>query len=208
MAGLCTGGGLSWATGELTLLGPREQEWANESGCPIDTWNGLAIDPVTGKLWAPPQNSVRMETDTAAGSLVVPTGVATDDLSDLEVELTTGECVSGYFEATLSGGFAGWRAASGNFWTVQRYVTVYLDGVPTAFTGMQVVSAIENNSGGVLSSGNACDGYSVGVLTSPGQEVRVVAHYELDVLTYTANAANGLQWRPPELRGVLWSRRT
>lgn len=205
MAGICAGPGLATEGGLLTLDGPRSQEWPSPAGCTVAANNGLRIDPVTGKLWTPPDPIISDATDTAATLAVVPAAVGTTALGTLEIYQEARLCTRSFWLGEITGGYAGLRAGDGNFWAVQRSITVMVNGAPVAFTGMETVASIENNSGGVIGLGSIPDATTLRLQLSNGDNVRVTAVYQLEVFTFSASAANGLSWRPPAATGILWS---
>lgn len=205
MAGVCVGDGLATEDGLLVLDGPRSQAWPSPVDCTLEANNGLRVDPGTGKLWAPPDPLISDETDAGAPQAIVPGGVGTIALDTLVIQQQARICTRSFWLGQIVGGYAGFRMASGNFWAVQRTVTVEVNAVPVAFTGLETVGAMENNAGAVLGNGAPVEAMTLRLQLSSGDTVRVTATYQLEVFTYTANAANGLSWRPPAITGVLWS---
>jgi len=200
MAGICAGPGLTTdEDGQLQLFGPVEEAW-NEADCV----NALRVDPGTGKLWAPRARLIHART-TQPGSTATPTLAGTFTLTTLDHEQTAPACSDAKFVALLTGGYLGQRMGSGNWWAVRRYITVELNGAPVAFTGLEPVGGLENNSGGVLGASAALDATVAAALDVPaGQTVRVLAHYEHTRLTFTASAANSYDWRPPVIDGFMF----
>lgn len=208
MAGICAGPGLDVVGGKLQLAGARSVAWPSAgAACALDVANGLRVDPDTGIPWVPPDARIIYERgiQTGADRTLVPATSATKQLSSLDLTMEAPLCRRSLFRGSLQGGFAGWRLYSGNLWVLQRYVTLSINGAPVAFTGMQDVSVIENNSGGAISGGGAIDGLEVFANLTAGQVVRVQASYQWDPVTFTDNAVNSLAWRAPQLQGVLWT---
>lgn len=206
MAGTCTGPGLTTGPdGKIEVQGARELVWPNEGACHIAANNGLFIDPVTGNLWVRPAGRVLRKTTTGASITAVPTVSGTYPLTTLTHEQTALECSSATFVGILSGGYIGQRMGNGNWWAVERYVTVYKNAVPIGFTGSQPVASLENNSGGVLGTSGAVDPLTVSVDLDPGDTVKVVAAYEHHRLAFTTAVANGYDWRPPSITGLLFT---
>lgn len=203
MAGTCWGDGVGTdADGKLTILGPRAGAWPGGTGCPIGTGNALRVDADTGLLWVAPM-SVSVARATQANRSIAPTAVGVVQLTAVALEVTAPACGPAVVRFDVTGGYAGCRAVTGNFWTIQRYLTVYIDGAPTAYTGLEPVGGIENDSGGVLATSGAVDPNVVHVPATAGQKVRLLAHYELNVQTFSANAVNGVAWRPPRIEGMI-----
>lgn len=204
MAGLCTGLGITTdpTTGLLTLDGARQVAWPY--ACLPSAANGLRVDPGTGTAWVPPDFETLVVDAEGPDKHVVPSVVGSGLIQELVTEQTVPDCGKARWFCWILGGHAGWRQASGNFWAIERSVTIEIDGVPVGFSGVQQVSVAENNSGGVMSSGSAVDAYQVHDLLDPGQTIKVTATYNLHTYTLTANAVNGLAWRAPKLTSTLW----
>lgn len=203
MAGLCTSLGITTdADGKLMLAGARQVAWPY--GCLIGAANGLRVDPVTGNAWAPPDLETLIDTAQGPNKNVVPSVVGTGLIQELVTEQTAPECGKARWLVWITGGHAGWRQGNGNFWAIERVVTITVDGVVVGFSGMEQVSVAENNSGGIMSSGSAVESVMVDGMMNPGQTIKVVATYNLATYTLTANAANGLAWRSPKITSTLW----
>jgi hypothetical protein len=208
MAGICEAGGLTVVDGKLELSGPPELAWPGP--CTIEEGNALRIDPGTGKVWAP-QALVRRKTTTGDTITAAVTVSGTYPLGDDLVHTQTAPSCAPYdvrFIATLSGGYFGQRMGTGNWWAVRRFVTIYVNGVVVAFTGLQTVAGLENNSGGVLGAGGAVDPLTITAPVPAGQVVKVVASYEHQRLAFTANPANSYEWRPPVIDGFMFALET
>lgn len=199
----CTGPGLDIdPTGRVVLVGPRSEEWPED--CDIAALNGLRTDPVTGDVWAPPDLEITRAEHTGAGRFIIPPDTNPGTLHILQVEHTA-DCRPCHVQLSATGGFAGFRMASGNFWVVRRRFTTYVNGSPVATTGLEPIAVCENNSGGVVSQGTVCDSAVYGVLLDAGDTIRFNAYYELEPAALVSNAANGFTWRPPDVRLAAWT---
>lgn len=207
MAGRCVGLGLTTDDqGRVAVLGARQVEWPNEGSCPIAANNGLRVDPVSGALWVPPDG--RLIRERAVGGTdgtFVPTVAGSYLLTELVLEMDAPACADAQMVVVVNGGFIGQRMGNGNWWAVQRYLTIYLDDVVVGFTGNQTVASLENNSGGVLSSSGPVDPVVVTLDVPAGSTGKVLAHYEHNRLAFTASAANGYDWRCPVLDGLMFT---
>lgn len=205
MAGLCSGLGLTTdpVSGLLTLDGARQVSWPY-SCLPADA-NGLRVDPVAGTAWVPPDFQTYFDVSVGPNKNLVPGGVGTTLLQTLTTTQKVPDCGRARWVYWILGGHAGWRTASGNFWTVERDVVVEVDGVVVGYTGgYEQVSVSENHSGGVIASGSAVDAVMANGILEPGQTIKITANYNLRVYTYAANAVNSLAWRSPRLTATLW----
>lgn len=205
MAGICAGPGLESAGGLLQLAGARSQ--AFPAGCSLGALNGLRVDPDTGDAWVPPDAifSAAQGAQTGADRTIAPASSAAVLLSKLDLTMTAPACRRSLFLGDLAGGYQGFRAGTGNFWLLSRFVTIYVDGAPIGFTGLQPVGGLENNSGGAISIGGPVEAQPIRVQLTAGQKIRVYAEYSFDPATFTASAVNALTWRAPKLNGVLLS---
>lgn len=206
MAGICTTGGLTVdADGKLGIQGARPGAWPSEGSCPIAANNGLRLDTVSGNLWVAPPGDVLQKVTAGVEDTATPTLAGSFQIAHLEHEQVVPACADAQFVAHLSGGFIEQRMANGNWWTVQRYLTLYVNGIAVAFTGTQDVATLENNSGGTLSGGGAVDSTTIIRPVTAGQTVKLVAHYEHNRLAFTAGGANGYVWRSPSIVGQLFT---
>lgn len=212
MAGICTAplSGLTTIDGALAIQGARSGGWPGDPGsCRIGDKNGLRVDPVTGNLWTSPDVTITRGSSTVNGSdrSVEVTNFfgPTMDLTSLKLEMTAPGCGKSVFQGSLAGGYAGFRCANGNNWTLQRFFSMFVDDVPVGFTGLQPVNTVENATGANFSVGGPVESSRLYIELTPGQKVRVEAVYSLYLGTFTANAVNFLTWRAPVLQADLWT---
>lgn len=199
MAGSCTGVGIRInAFNEVEADVDRRQVWPYTAQ--LASKNGLRGDPETGQLWAPPDQIVSKVEAIGVAKTIIPTDAATVALTDLTVTMTAStdhdQVMFGLF---LSGGKAGFRMGTGNFWLVNHIVTTYDNGTPTTFTGSEDCASAENNAGGSIGFSLTPDAL-IGWHVKPGGTVfKVTASYSFDPLTFTDSPTNGFAWRPPRL---------
>lgn len=204
MAGLCTGLGLTTdEDGKLMVAGARQQPWPY--ACTIASQNGLRVDPVTGAAWAPPDFRSDVVGEVGPNKNLVPADTGSTLVQTLTTSQTAPACGKARWLCWILGGYAGWRQGSGNFWAIERAISIEVDGNPVGFTGLQEVSRAEHNAGGgALSSGGPIESFMADGLLEPGEKVEVTASYYLNVSGLTANVLNGLAWRSPRITSTLW----
>lgn len=206
MAGICAGLGLDTdASGHLFIPGPRQVSWPNETACRIAANNGLRVDPATGNLWVPPDARMMHLATHGDAKTQVPTSAGTVTLTHLDHRQTAPVCSDCQFVGVLSAGFLGTRMGSGNWWQVDRSITIYVDGTAVGFTGSQPVAVTENNSGGVLGQGGAVDSLLIYATVPAGKVIRLDATWIHNRVTFATAAANGITWRPPSIDGFLYT---
>jgi len=204
MAGSCVDQGIGIdGDGNVILSGATSKEWPNEAGCPIASNNGLHFDPVTGHAWIPPRVAPHYEVVIEEGTTITPADDDTVDLGTFELEHTVGPCGQRRVIIEIGGGYNAYRLYSGNFWLLKRYATLFVDGTPESFTGLEIVTACENNSGGAVSQAGPIEMTPFSWVLDPGQTVKVVTSYQLEFPGFTANAVNSFVFRPPPIRATF-----
>lgn len=205
MAGTCYGDGLTVdGQGRLALDGPVEAEWPPGPTCSIAVNNGIKTDPATGKLWVAPRSIIARDSAVGINRETVPNGTGIDNLTTTTLQMQARQCERMMSVFHVTGGYFAVRQATGNFWILQRYLTIEVNGAPVAFTGMQPIGGAENNSGGIISQSGPVENVTLTTELDPGDLIKLTAHWEMSILTFSANGANGVTWRPPRLEGLLY----
>lgn len=205
MAGQCWGDGIKVDDqGRLSLSGPRAVAWPGGPSCTLAANSGLKVDPVTGELWVAPRSVISTTAVTKPNRTIVPAGAGIVALSHLELTMTARDCERMLAVFHVTSGYCGMRQGSGNFWIVERYFTIYVNGVAVAFSGSEDIGGGENNSGGAITQLGPVENATFPRDLDPGDVVKLVADYQLNVATYAASGVNNLQWRPPRIEGILY----
>lgn len=203
MAGACVGDGLRNNAGTIELYGPRSAAWP--SGCAIGAANGLNTDPVTHKAWVAPALVITGRDVAPDLQVIHPTNDDLHQLGEVTMTQTVGACSRTFMQAHLGGGYAGFRLASGNFWRIQRRITLYVNGAPTAYTGLEDAAGSENNSGGITSQGSPLEAMPIIATLNAGDTIKVLAHYELLLDGFADNVANRLTYRLPRITAGFYT---
>jgi hypothetical protein len=206
MAGSCTGLGVRInRNNEVEAAVDRKEAWPYPGSAA--TKSGTRVDPVTKLLWTPPDSVVKVaEAPLGPNKVVSPPDTDTIRLTDLSLEMVASKDHDQVmFSFSLSGGYVGFRLGAGNFWAVYRYVTTYLNGVPTTFSDWEEVAGAENNASGAIGSSTVPDSFEGWKVVAGGVKFKVVARYELRPLAFTDRAVNSMAWRPPRLQIMQWS---
>lgn len=207
MAGLCVSHGLDTNNeGKVFLAGARPVAWPY-SECSLDANNGLRYDPVTDKAWVTPPTKIEVEVETAADRDIVPTAEGTTVLRHLHLEHNTLKCGNGFIMVNLTNGHAGFRMGQGNFWLLNRYITLTIDNVAVLYTGLETIAAAENTATGGTTGVRypIAEAAPVQWFLDPGVKVEVDVHYELDVASYAASGANGFTFKPPVVAATFFT---
>lgn len=206
MPGVCTGYGVRInGFNEVEASVDRIEPWPYPGFASLKS--GVRVDPLTGLLWAPPDQIIQVtEAPLGPNKTVIPNSDATIKLIDLSLEMVASKDHDQVlFMFHLVGGYQGYRMGNGNFWAVYRYIVTYDNGNPTTFSGIEEVGGCENNAGASLGSASTVEGM-IGMAVKPGgTKFKVLAHYELRPLAFTDGPTNAFAWRPPRLQVAQWS---
>ena len=203
MAGTCVGAGLDIdGDGQLELRGARSLAWPYP--CDIGVRNGLRVDPVTNKAWVKPPQIVGHSAVSGPDRSIAPASAADIAIGHYEVTHTASACSQEFVRYAVTGGFAGFRLKSGNFWILQRYVSLFVNGSPVATTGLQPIAECENNSGGVTTQGAVLEGTESDLVVNAGDVVKLVADYTLQLPGFDADVLNNFVYRAPRVSLTAW----
>jgi hypothetical protein len=167
--------------------------------------NGFRIDPVSGKVWIPPDPRMLHAAKFTNGATIVPTVAGTNQIANIRHDMSAPACADCQWMVVLSGGYAAQRMGSGNFWQVERSTSLYRNGVLVSTTTNQPIFSTENNSGGILGQGAAIEPETYVLAIPAGQTATIITVYQHHTLTFSANAGNGLTWRPPTVDGFMFT---
>lgn len=209
MAGVCVGPGLFGGPDGIELYGPRSQTWNPVgAGCGIDQANGLRVDPVTQKLWAPPDAQTLSVRATANPNNATPTFQHDTTMSKLAVSFTGFQCRNTFVVVHLTGGTCHLRLASGNYWAITSAPVAKINGVVTAlgFGPAYWVPFQHATGNGVITAGLTTPSFTQAYALAPGDKLDVSVVFVLTVLGFAANAYNLNSWQPPQLLATGWSK--
>lgn len=208
MAGACSGCGIDTTDNEVAVYGPREAQWVGNGANSIEATNGLRCDPVSGKLWAPPDAKIAGVCAGAAQKVIVPDDDADNNLlTKLKISINTFANRKTFMVRNIGCGIAGFRSHSGNWWAIKQTSVIRVDGVvPVYGLGVAYTAALENHSGGVMGVGITTPAEMFHFEFTGEHTVELEVTYSIEVLALSVGAANSLTWTPPTVSMMCWSK--
>lgn len=209
MAGSCVGPGLNDGPQGIQLYGPKLGGWpvGGGAGCSVDTANGLRVDPITQKLWTPPDPQFRVQYDHATSLIIVPTFAHDTILTTLHLSVTAFDCLGTLVMLQIGSGTAHFRLGNGNYWAVTMNTVTKIDGA-TTFTpfGQPYWAPLNNTTGGVITVGLTTAAVNGNYVINPGSVLTVDVTFTNNVFNYNPDPSNELAWNPPDLIATSLSR--
>lgn len=199
MAGVCVGVGLFGGPDGPYVYGPVSEVYnATGAGCGVSTNNGIRTDPVSQKLWSPPDTRVAFARDfDVAKPDVTPTFAHDTVLANLSVTLTAFPCANTLMQVKLGGGTAHFQLGPGNYWSVVSSARITVNGALTGYQIPDFSTPFLNHSNGVIMEGATIPGSHAEFLLKPGDVIAFAVTYTQTVAEFTTSTANLFSWVPP-----------